>query len=423
MESPKTSTPTAEQIMVAQWRFGLIAPVIQDTYQEESEAAYFRRVTEYPLKQPNGVEKQFSPDTLVKWASEYRRFGFDALLPKERADKGIPRVLPQDAKEEIRRVLDKFPRLKGQQICDHLKENGFVAESVSVRSVQRYIHDNDLRNPVYRQEKDRKAFEAPEFGDIWQADTCHFPYITEDGKHRRTYCICILDDHSRLVVGSEMFYEDNAANFQKVLKDAIARFGIPRKLLLDNGAPYSNEQLSLICGALGIVIVHCRPRDGAEKGKQERYWRRVKEQLLFGLDTDEVHSLKQFNDVYADYVHKYNHSFHQGISEKPYERYERSEAKLRRPESEEWLNTSFMNRITRKVKGDATITIDKIQYDVPQQFIRTKVEVRYVPHDMSTACIYSNGQKFPIRKTNKVENANTRRATTNLSVDYSKVGD
>lgn len=423
MADPKTSTPTAEQITLAQWRFGLIAPVIQDTYQEESEAAYFRRVTECALKQPNGVERQFSPDTLVKWASEYRRFGFDALLPKERADKGIPRVLPQDAKEEIRRVLEKFPRLKGQQICDHLKENGFVSESVSVRSVQRFIHDNDLRNPVYRQEKDRKAFEAPEFGDIWQADTCHFPYITEDGKHRRTYCICILDDHSRLVVGSEMFYEDNAANFQKVLKDAIARFGIPRKLLLDNGAPYSNEQLSLICGTLGIVIVHCRPRDGAEKGKQERYWRRVKEQLLFGLDVDEIHGLKQFNDVYADYVHKYNHSFHQGINGKPYERYERSEAKLRHPESEEWLNTSFMNRITRKVKGDATITIDKIQYDVPQQFIRTKVEVRYVPHDMSTACIYSNGQKFPIRKTNKMENANTRRATTNLSVDYSKVGD
>ena len=191
---------------------------------------------------------------------------------------------------------------------------------------------------------------------------------------------------------------------------------------MDNGAPYSNEQLSLICGTLGIVIVHARPRDGAEKGKQERYWRRVKEQLLFGMDTSEIHSLRQFNEIYADYVHKYNHSFHQGINGKPYERYEHSAAKLRRPESEEWLNTSFMNRVTRKVKGDATVTIDKIQYDVPQQFIRCKVEIRYVPHDMSTACVYSNGQKYPIRKTNKVENSKTRRATSSLSLDYSKVG-
>ena len=422
MATNSTNTPTAEQIAVAQWRFGLVAPVIQNTYLEVSEMAYYRRITEQSLTRPDGIEVQLSPNTLQKWTSEYRRYGFEALIPKERADKGSTRVLTPEAEEEIRRVLEKFPRLKGQQICDHLKENGFSAMTLSPRSVQRYIRNHDLRNPVYRQEKDRKAFEAEEFGDIWQADTCYFPYITEDGKNRRTYCICILDDHSRLVVGSEMFYEDTAANFQKVLKDAIARFGIPRKLLLDNGAPYSNEQLLLICGTLGIVIVHARPRDGAEKGKQERYWRRVKEQLLFGMDTSEIHSLRQFNEIYADYVHKYNHSFHQGINGKPYERYEHSAAKLRRPESEEWLNTSFMNRVTRKVKGDATVTIDKIQYDVPQQFIRCKVEIRYVPHDMSTACVYSNGQKYPIRKTNKVENSKTRRATSSLSLDYSKVG-
>ena len=147
----------------------------------------------------------------------------------------------------------------------------------------------------------------------------------------------------------------------------------------------------------------------------------MKEQLLFGTDTSEIHSLNQFNEIYVCYVHTYNHEFHQGINGRPYDRYEHSSAKLRVPESEEWLNTSFMNRVSRKVKGDSTIWIDKIQYDVPQQFIHCKVEVRYVPNDMSTACVYFNGQKFPIRKTNKVENCNTRRATTGLKVDYTKV--
>ncbi len=144
----------------------------------------------------------------------------------------------------------------------------------------------------------------------------------------------------------------------------------------------------------------------------------MKEQLLFGLDMSEVRSIRQFNDVYAEYVHKYNHGFHEGIQGKPCERYDRSPGCTRRPESPEWLNTSFMNRITRKVKGDATVTIDKVQYDVPQQFIRAKVEIRYVPCDMGTACIYSNGQKFPIRKTDKVGNSRTRRKTALLSLDY-----
>ena len=143
---------------------------------------------------------------------------------------------------------------------------------------------------------------------------------------------------------------------------------------------------------------------------------------MFGLDVAEIHSLQKFNDVYADYVHKYNHSFHQGIQGKPYERYDKSAGVARKPESEEWLNDSFMNRETRTVKGDATITIDNVQYDVPQQFIKTKVEVRFVPGDMDTAYIFSGGKKYLITKTDKVANGKTRRAKSTLTVDYSKMG-
>ena len=148
MATNSTNTPTAEQIAVAQWRFGLVAPVIQNTYLEVSEMAYYRRITEQSLTRPDGIEVQLSPNTLQKWTSEYRRYGFEALIPKERADKGSTRVLTPEAEEEIRRVLEKFPRLKGQQICDHLKENGFSAMTLSPRSVQRYIRNHDLRNPV-----------------------------------------------------------------------------------------------------------------------------------------------------------------------------------------------------------------------------------------------------------------------------------
>ena len=141
------------------------------------------------------------------------------------------------------------------------------------------------------------------------------------------------------------------------------------------------------------------------------------------MDMSEITSLRQFNDVYSHYVHKYNHSFHQGIHEKPYDRFERSGNHMRRPESEDWLNTTFMNRITRKVRGDATVTFQKVLYDVPQQFIRSKVEIRFMPNDMSTACVYWNGEKYPIRKTNKVENCHTKRTTSKYTLDYSKVGD
>ena len=43
----------------------------------------------------------------------------------------------------------------------------------------------------------------------------------------------IIDDHSRLIVGAGLFYSDSAANFQSVLKDAVASYGIPSKLYTD----------------------------------------------------------------------------------------------------------------------------------------------------------------------------------------------
>ena len=67
---------------------------------------------------------------------------------------------------------------------------------------------------------------------------------------------------------SELFYEDNAVNFQKVLKDSISAYGtIPDKLMVDNGGPYANEQLSLICGELGIQLINNKPRDASRQGK------------------------------------------------------------------------------------------------------------------------------------------------------------
>ena len=40
-------------------------------------------------------------------------------------------------------------------------------------------------------------------------------------------------DHSRMIVGARIFFEDNTYNFQKVLKDAVATTGIPTKLYCD----------------------------------------------------------------------------------------------------------------------------------------------------------------------------------------------
>ena len=406
---------------VAQFRFALIAPVIQGLYPDASATAYYKRVTASPLTLPDGSTVTYSYKTLEKWKSQYSIGGLDALMPGTRSDKGIPRALNEDAIAEIYRIKEEHPRMNATQIYTHLVRESFIPATVSVDSVQRFIRHNDLKSARDPNLRDRKAFEEDEFGKIWQADTCYLPHITEDGTSKRVYCIMIIDDHSRLLVGGELFYNDNACNFQKVLKDAIATYGIPDKLYVDNGCSYSNAQLSMICVSLGILLLHTRVRDGASKGKVERHFRTLKERWLYTLDMESIQSLAQFNGMLKDYMRDYNTTFHRGIDTIPLERYQASKDHPRKPESRQWLDDCFYNRITRKVRKDSTISIDKVCYDVPMQFISAKVDVRYLPDDMTSAYILFDGEKFPIRQTSRNDNCHTRRNNP-PAIDYSKAG-
>ena len=250
----------------AHFRFALIAPVIQGLYPDASEAAYYRRVTKDPILRPDGTTYHYSPDTLERWTGLYRKHGMDALIPGTRSDKGVSRALDPDAVQEIYRLREKYPRINGVMIHQILVQNHFIKATVSVRAVQRFLQKNDLKSARNPHVKDRRAFETPEFGCLWQADTAYLPYITENGKSRRTYLIMIIDDNSRLIVGGEIFYNDNAYNYQKVLKQAVCTYGLPDKIYMDHGSSFENGQLTLILDSLGIIESHAPVRDGAAKG-------------------------------------------------------------------------------------------------------------------------------------------------------------
>lgn len=407
-------------VEVAQFRFALIAPVIQGLFPDVSATAYYKRVSAAPLTLPDGTSVKYSYKTLEKWKSQYSLGGLDALMPVSRSDKGTSRSLNDEAVAEIYRIKKEYPRMNATQIYERLVQESFIPATVSVDSVQRFIRHNDLKSARDPNLRDRKAFEEDAFGKIWQADTCYLPYITENGQTRRVYCIMVIDDHSRLLVGGGLFYNDNACNFQKVLKNAIAAYGIPDKLYVDNGCSYSNEQLSMICVSLGILLLHTRVRDGASKGKVERHFRTLKERWLYTLDMDSITSLAQFDAMLKDYMRSYNTTCHRGINGIPLDRYRASKEHPRKPESGQWLDDCFYNRLSRKVRKDSTITIDKVCYDVPMQFISAKVDVRFLPDDMDSAFILFEGQKFPIRQTNRNENCHTRR--NNPVINYAKMG-
>jgi transposase InsO family protein len=410
---------------LAMFRFGLIAPVINGTFTEATKTAYYRKVASEALTLPDGRKASFAPSTLAGWEKLYRTEGFDALISHQRSDRGYSRKLGHDAQDAIIALRKEFPKINATMVYERLIETGVInKKDVSLSTIQRFIRFKVGKPDGSGQAKDRKAFEAERVCGIWQADTLYGPYVKDaSGKSARAYLISIIDDKSRLIVGSRFFFADSAINFQKVFKDAVLRFGIPEKLFVDNGGPYKNSQLSGISGRLGTVLIHAQPGDGAAKGKIERVNRSIRTRMLSVLTPEQTSSLDTLNDALVTWVMKYNTTIHSSIGSTPMDAYRAGQSAVRIPVDAEWVQACFLNQVSRKVKNDATISIDNVSYDVPMIFIGTSVDVFYSPDDMASAHIRFEEDIYPIRPTDKVANSKTRRSTSPYTLDYSLKGD
>ena len=83
----KDTETTRHDAEIAQFRFALIAPVVQGLFPDASATAYYKRVTASPLTLPDGSTVTYSYKTLEKWKSLYNTGGLDALMPNVRSDK------------------------------------------------------------------------------------------------------------------------------------------------------------------------------------------------------------------------------------------------------------------------------------------------------------------------------------------------
>lgn len=151
---------TSTAIAMASLKLAVIQPAFNGTYPDMNKLAYYLRISQKPLKLPDGREVRYSPGTFSCWESDYRKGGFDALLPKERADKGHSRRLDADVIARIHDLRERFPRLTATGIREKMISDGFIrATDFSTSTIQRYIKKNNLKGACAPGMKDRKAFE------------------------------------------------------------------------------------------------------------------------------------------------------------------------------------------------------------------------------------------------------------------------
>ena len=155
------------------------------------------------------------------------------------------------------------------------------------------------------------------------------------------------------------------------------------------------------------------------KAKIERAFGVLKRRWINGLDTGQIRSIDEFNQELAEAIRKHNLIENSSTGQTPMERFLTTRGRVRVPESEEWLNECFMNRLHRKVKNDSTLSLQNRQFDAPMQFIRQSVEVRFLPDSISDAYIFDNSARYPLKLTDKQANSKVKRENF-PTVDYSK---
>ena len=250
----------------ALFRYSLIVPALNETYTEKSMNEYFINIANKEHELPDGSKKYFSMESIRHWYYLYKKYGFDGLKHGHRKDRGVCKCIPMSILDTISEIKQNRPKITKSQLYEELCSMGELKRvDVALSTFYRFLSLNE--EAVAVSAKECKAYEAACTNDIWQADTSQVMRIKVNNKSEIVYLVHIIDDASRMIVGQALTFHDNAIFFQNVLKKAVKTYGIPKVLYVDNGSPYANEQLSLICANLGIHLIHAKPYSPRREGK------------------------------------------------------------------------------------------------------------------------------------------------------------
>lgn len=332
--------------------------------------------------------RRYSPRTLEDWFYAWRAQGFGALQRQSRRDKGLSKAISPQAAEAIVKLRLQQPSMPISILVRQLQQNGVLQPGTfSLSSVYRLLVREGLDRPRLLAEGSgpTKAFETELANALWMADVMDGPTLRLSDQVVHTFLFALLDDCSRLVPHGQYYPHEKLRCLLDCLKQAFAGRGLPEKLYTDHGKIFTCAHLQVICANLKIKLIHARPYAAWSKGKIERFFQTVQRDFEERLRLEPVHDLASLNARFWQWLetdyHRRGHSALGGQS--PAERFVQKAAALRQlPDDTDWRRL-FLARATRRVRLDATISLDGALWEVPVHLRGRQVQLRYEPFEWS----------------------------------------
>jgi transposase InsO family protein len=363
-----------------------------------SAKSRIQEVSAMTFHDEDGVPHVFTWRTIQTWLSLYKQGGVELLKNRTRSDKGKQRkVHPEQLLEAIQQVLPEFRtnRYNKMMIYRRCIERGLICKNnCSQTSYFRIVREYDLLKPdTEQQNKRRLAFSKEYANEMWQIDTMFGPNLKVGRGFTQSKLIAFIDDASRVITHGEFFLAENTDNFITALRSALYKRGIPQTLYVDNGAIYTSKEINQICARLGILLCHAPVRDGAAKGKIERFFRTVRDQFL--LRELDLGTIEKLNAQFREWVEsEYHNAKHSTLKMKPIDRFGLDRKRIRFLNPDEANDELFFFEESRAVRKDNTFSLQNVTYECPRDLSSLKIQVRYNRTSPTRIVVFYKNQRM-----------------------------
>lgn len=240
-----------------------------------------------------------SRKTAYKWIDRYRAEGESGLVDRSRRPRQVRGQTSAEMEARVLAIREEHPSWGGRKIRRRLQDLGesSPAASTITEILRRHgliaASDSAAREPYGR-------FERSAPNELWQID---FKGEFRMSNGRYCYPLTLLDDHSRYAIGLLACGDQRRVTVQAHLTTLFRRYGLPQAIYADNGPPWGSmhspgrhTRLTAWLMRLDVQVIHGAPYHPQGRGKQERFHRTLKAELLQGRCFDDLaHAQARFD--------------------------------------------------------------------------------------------------------------------------------
>jgi transposase InsO family protein len=219
------------------------------------------------------------PETGYKWLGRWQ-------ADKDVADRSRrPHASPQQTDKAIeQRVLgvrDAHPAWGARKIARCLEREGMSPPAVS--TVHQILRRSDRIKAPLGGAVASQRFEMPAPNLLWQMD---FKGWIRLGNDAQCHPLTVVDDHSRYDLCLQACADQRGDTVRDRLQGTFRHYGLPDAFFVDNGTPWGDPsgerwtRFEVWLLKLGIGVIHSRPYHPQSRGKNERFHRTLKAEVL-----------------------------------------------------------------------------------------------------------------------------------------------